>query len=46
MHNRRQMLSQSARVAAMLASVGLLPGLARAQAGAYNTAAFLFQNPK
>ena len=40
MHNRRQMLSQSARVAAMLASVGLLPGLARAQAGAYNTAAF------
>ena len=40
MHNRRQMLSQSARVAAMLAAVGVLPGVAQAQAGAYNTAAF------
>ncbi len=39
MHNRREMLTQSARVAAMLAAVGLLPGLARAQE-AYNTGAF------
>ena len=40
MHNRRDMLSQSARVAAMLAAVGLLPGVAKAQAGAFNAAAF------
>jgi sulfur-oxidizing protein SoxY len=40
MHNRRQMLSYSAKVAAMLAAAGLLPGLAHAQAAAYNTAAF------
>jgi sulfur-oxidizing protein SoxY len=40
MHNRREMLSHSAKVVAMLAAVGLMPGLARAQAAAYNTAAF------
>jgi sulfur-oxidizing protein SoxY len=40
MHNRREMLSQSAKVAALLAAVGLLPGLAQAQAGGYQTAAF------
>jgi sulfur-oxidizing protein SoxY len=40
MHNRRQMLSRSARVAGMLAALGMLPGLARAQAAGYNTAAF------
>jgi sulfur-oxidizing protein SoxY len=34
------MLSHSARVAAMLAAVGLVPGLARAQASGYNSAAF------
>ena len=41
MQNRRQMMTRSARVAAMLAAVGLLPGLAHAQAaGGYNSAAF------
>ena len=40
MHNRREMLSHSAKVAAMLAAVGFLPGLAQAQAAGYNTAAF------
>jgi sulfur-oxidizing protein SoxY len=40
MHNRRDVLFHSAKVAAMLASVGMLPSLAQAQAGAYNTAAF------
>ncbi len=40
MQNRREMLSHSATLAAMLAGLGLMPGLARAQAGAYNTAAF------
>ncbi len=40
MHNRRQMLSHSATLAAMLATVGLLPGLAQAQDAAYNAAAF------
>ena len=44
MHNRREMLSQSAKVAAMLAAVGLLPGVARAQAGGFNTAAFAAKN--
>jgi sulfur-oxidizing protein SoxY len=34
------MLSHSATVAAMLAAVGAMPGLALAQAGGYNTAAF------
>ncbi len=37
MFNRRQMLSHSAKVAALLAGAGLLPEAARA---AYNTAAF------
>ena len=40
MQNRREMLSHSAKVAAMLAAVGLMPGLAQAQAAAYNSAAF------
>ena len=40
MKTRREMLTQSAHVAAMLAAVGLLPAAAQAQAGAYNTAAF------
>ena len=40
MHNRREMLSDSAKVATMLAALGLMPGLARAQAAGYNTAAF------
>jgi sulfur-oxidizing protein SoxY len=40
MHNRREMLTHSAKVAAMLAAVGLMPGLAQAQAAGYNTAAF------
>jgi sulfur-oxidizing protein SoxY len=40
MRTRRAMLSHSAKVAAMLAAVGVLPGLARAQAAGYNTAAF------
>ena len=40
MHTRRELLSHSAKVAAMLAAAGLLPGLAQAQAGGYNTAAF------
>jgi sulfur-oxidizing protein SoxY len=40
MQNRREVLSHSAKVAAMLAAVGLMPGLAQAQAAAYNTDAF------
>jgi sulfur-oxidizing protein SoxY len=40
MHTRRKMLTQSAKVAAMLAAVGMLPAVARAQAGGYNSAAF------
>ncbi len=40
MHTRRTMLSHSATVAAMLAAMGVLPGLAHAQAAGYNTAAF------
>jgi sulfur-oxidizing protein SoxY len=34
------MLSRSAQVTAMLAALGLMPGLARAQAAGYNNAAF------
>jgi sulfur-oxidizing protein SoxY len=34
------MMSHSAKVATMLATIGMLPAMARAQAGAYNTAAF------
>jgi sulfur-oxidizing protein SoxY len=40
MHTRREMLSHSAKVAAMLAALGVLPGLAQAQAASYNGAAF------
>jgi sulfur-oxidizing protein SoxY len=40
MHNRREMLSHSARLAALLSTIGMLPALAQAQAGSYNTAAF------
>ena len=43
MQTRREMISRSAQVATLLAAVGLLPGLARAQAqaaGAFNAAAF------
>jgi sulfur-oxidizing protein SoxY len=43
MQTRREMLSQSARVAAMLAAVGMLPAVAQAQ-GSYNTAAFAAKN--
>ena len=44
MQTRRQMLSQSAKVATMLAAAGLLPGLAHAQAAAPNAAAFAAKN--
>ena len=40
MQTRRALLSHSAKVAAMLAAVGVLPGLAQAQAAGYNSAAF------
>ena len=40
MHTRRDLLTQSARVAAMLAAVGVLPTNALAQAGSYNAVAF------
>lgn len=40
MHTRREMLTRSAQVAGMLAALGMLPGLAHAQAVGYNTAAF------
>ena len=40
MHTRREMLTRSAQVAGMLAALGMSPGLAHAQAAAYNTAAF------
>jgi sulfur-oxidizing protein SoxY len=38
------MLSRSAQVAGMLATLGLLPGLTQAQAAAWNTAAFEAKN--
>lgn len=44
MQTRRDVIFHSAKVAAMLASVGMLPSLAHAQAGAYNTAAFEAKN--
>ena len=44
MHTRRELLSHSGKVAAMLAAAGTLPGLAQAQARAYNTAAFDAKN--
>lgn len=40
MQNRRDILSASAKVAAMLATLGLIPGHARAQVAGYNSAAF------
>ncbi len=40
MQTRREMLSHTATVAAMLAALGLAPGLAHAQAAGYNAAAF------
>jgi sulfur-oxidizing protein SoxY len=40
MHTRREMLTRSAQVAGMLASLGMMPELAHAQAAGYNTAAF------
>jgi sulfur-oxidizing protein SoxY len=40
MTDRRRFLDDAARVAALLATAGLWPIAARAQAGAYNTAAF------
>lgn len=40
MHSRRDMLSHSIKVATLLASIGMLPSLVRAQAAGYNTAAF------
>jgi sulfur-oxidizing protein SoxY len=40
MATRRDMLTRSSTLALMLASVGFFPTLARAQASAYNTAAF------
>ena len=43
-HNRRDMLTHSARVAGLLAMAGMLPRHALAQAGAYNTKAFEAKN--
>jgi sulfur-oxidizing protein SoxY len=40
MPTRRQLLTRSAQLAGMLAALGLLPGVAQAQAAAYNSAAF------
>ena len=40
MQTRRELLSRSARVAGLLAAIGVLPGLAHAQAADYNAAAF------
>jgi sulfur-oxidizing protein SoxY len=44
MKTRRDVLFHSAKVAAMLASIGMLPSLAQAQSGAYNSAAFEAKN--
>jgi sulfur-oxidizing protein SoxY len=44
MQTRREILSHSAAVAAMLAAVGMLPSMARAQADSYNSAAFEAKN--
>ncbi len=40
MHNRRDVFIHAAKVAALLASAGMLPSMALAQEGAYNSAAF------
>ncbi|NBQ89967.1 MAG: thiosulfate oxidation carrier protein SoxY [Betaproteobacteria bacterium] len=42
--SRRELLQRSAAVAGMLAGMGLLPQAARAQAGAWNKAAFEAKN--
>ncbi len=44
MTSRRQLLTHSAKVAALLAAAGLAPTLVRAQGGAFNTAAFDAKN--
>ena len=44
MHTRRDAIFHSAKVAAMLASIGLLPAAALAQGAAYNAAAFEAKN--
>jgi sulfur-oxidizing protein SoxY len=44
MKTRRDVLFHSAKVAAMLASIGMLPSLAQAQSGTYNSAAFEAKN--
>lgn len=44
MTTRRQVLSHSATVAALMASAGLLPSMARAQSGPFNAAAFEAKN--
>lgn len=44
MPSRRDMLSRSARVAGMLAALGLFPGLSGAQPAGYNSAAFDAKN--
>ena len=40
MNSRREVLKRSAAVASMMLAAGLLPNVAAAQAGAFNTAAF------
>jgi sulfur-oxidizing protein SoxY len=44
MNTRREMLSRSARVAGMLAMIGMLPAVARAQVAGYPTGAFEAKN--
>jgi sulfur-oxidizing protein SoxY len=44
MNPRREVLKRSAAVASILLAAGLLPGIAVAQAGAFNTAAFDAKN--
>jgi len=44
MYTRRDVVSNSVKVAAMLAAAGLMPGLAQAQAAGYNSAAFQAKN--
>lgn len=43
-HTRRDMLAHSARVAGMLAAMGMLPAIARAQAAKYESSAFEAKN--
>jgi sulfur-oxidizing protein SoxY len=44
MQTRRKVLAHSAQVATMLSALGLMPGLAQAQAAPYNAAAFAAKN--